>query len=172
MRQEKQLLLDEIREQISASDNFVIFNYEGIGANTVGEFRDEVAKIGGSVEVVPKRVFQKAAVEEGLELDKESLPGHIALLLDGQDSVTLTKTLMQFAKETNAVKVLGGRFDKKMCTADEVKKISKLPGKEELRAQFLGLLEAPMAQTVAVMDAVVSSVVYCLDNKSKAEGTS
>ena len=169
MREEKQLLLDEIREQISTSDNFVIFNYEGIGANTVGGFRDEVAKIGGGMEVVRKRVFLKAAKEEGIELEEENLPGHIALLLDGQDAVTLTKALIQFAKDTGAVKVLGGRFENKMCSADEVKMISKLPGKDELRAQFLGLLEAPMAQTVSVMNALVSSVVYCLDNKCQAE---
>ena len=35
------------------------------------------------------------------------------------------------------------------------KQISKLPGKDEMRAQFLGLLEAPMAQTLAVMEAVI-----------------
>jgi large subunit ribosomal protein L10 len=36
-----------------------------------------------------------------------------------------------------------------------------------MRAQFLGLLEAVPAQTLGVMDALLTSVVYCLDNKSK-----
>ena len=46
-------------------------------------------------------------------------------------------------------------------------RLSLTASKDEMRAQFLGLLEAPLAQTLAVMDAVLSSVVYCLDNKSK-----
>ena len=43
--------------------------------------------------------------------------------------------------------------------------MSKLPSKDEMRAQFLGTLEAPMAQTLAVMDALLTSVVHCLNNK-------
>ena len=49
----------------------------------------------------------------------------------------------------------------------DVESLSKLPGKDEMRAQLLAYLEAPMAQTLAVMDALLTSVVYCLENKSK-----
>ena len=50
-----------------------------------------------------------------------------------------------------------------------VEKLSKLPGKDEMRAQLLSVFEAPMAQTLAVMDALLASVVYCLDNKCQQE---
>ena len=48
MIEEKQLLLDEVKEQISASSSFVIMRYEGVKANKAAEFRRKVAGLGGS----------------------------------------------------------------------------------------------------------------------------
>ena len=53
--------------------------------------------------------------------------------------------------------------------ASDVERLSKLPSKDEMRAQFLSVLEAPMSQTLAVMEALLTSVPYCLDNKCKQE---
>ena len=54
-----------------------------------------------------------------------------------------------------------------MCTAADVEAIAKLPNLNEMRAQFLGLLEAPMAQNAQVVHAVLASVLYCLEEKGK-----
>ena len=64
---------------------------------------------------------------------------------------------------------MGGRFEGRMYAADQMVKLSTLPSKDEMRAQLLATLEAPMAQTLAVMEAVLSSVVYCLQNKSEQQ---
>ena len=53
MRQEKQLLLDEIKDQIEQFQ-FLCHHaaMQGLTANKANEFRREIAKIGGNVEVV------------------------------------------------------------------------------------------------------------------------
>jgi large subunit ribosomal protein L10 len=58
-----------------------------------------------------------------------------------------------------------------MCSASDVEQISKLPGKDEMRSQFLGTLEAPLAQTLSVLEALLTSVMYCLENKSQANNS-
>lgn len=170
MRAEKQLLLDEIKEQISASPSFVVMSYEGLTANLASDFRDQVAKVGGDVEVLGKRMLLKAASEQGITLDEKQLVGHIGVVFVGEDAVEATKAVYQFSKDNGDIlKVVAGRFDGQIYSPEDVKKLSKLPGKDEMRAQFLGLLEAPMSQTLSTMEALVSSVVYCLDNKVKAQ---
>ena len=62
--------------------------------------------------------------------------------------------------------VLTGYMDGKLYNAEEVKTLSELPSKDELRAQFVGLLEAPMGQTLGVFDALLTSVIHCLNNKA------
>lgn len=172
MRQEKQLLLDDIKERIVGSKAIVLASYKRLAPNTAAKFRTNLAASGGSLEVVKKRVLVKAAQDAGVVLDPALLQGHIAVVFANQDPVQTTKVVYQFCKENEEVlDVIGGRFEGSLCSAKDVEQISKLPGKDEMRAQFLGTLEAPLSQTLAVIDALLTSVMHCLENKSNENNT-
>ncbi|MBS0650073.1 MAG: 50S ribosomal protein L10 [Verrucomicrobia bacterium] len=166
MRPEKQFLLDEVQEKIVNAKALVFASYKKLEPNAAAGFRSKLAKTGGSLEVVRKRILIKAAQVAGVTLDKELLEGHIAVFFADQDPVQTTKTIYQFSSENEDVlKVLCGRFEGSICTAQDVELISKLPSKDEMRAQLLGTLEAPLSQTLAVFEALMTSVIYCIDNK-------
>ncbi len=168
MRQEKQLLLDEIKEKIDLSKSMVLASYQQLTPNATADFRMNIAKHGGCVEVVRKRILVKAAEAAGFGLNIEALPGHIAIIFSGEDPVATTKLLYQFSKDNNDVlEVVGGRFEGQTCSSSDIELISQMPNKEEMRAQFLGLLEAPMSQTLAVVEALLTSVMHCIENKSQ-----
>lgn len=170
MRHEKQLLLEEVKGQINHYDSFLIMRYLGLKANKANELRREVVKLGGNIEVMRKRILIKAAHAAGIELDPAALNGHVGLVFAGKDPIETTKMIIKFSEDNDkTVAVIGGRFEGQLYNAEDMDKLSKLPGKSEMRAQLLSVFEAPMAQTLAVMDALLSSVVYCLDNKSKQE---
>lgn len=167
MRKEKQLLLDEVKGQLSQYSSFVVMHYMKLSANKANSFRRDVAKLGGTVEVMRKRILVKAAESVGVNLDLKSLPGHIGMVYVANEPIEMAKFVIQFGNENGkAVQVVGGRIDGQLYNAVEVEALSKLPGKDEMRAQLLSVFEAPMAETLAVMDALLSSVVYCLDNKA------
>ena len=63
--------------------------------------------------------------------------------------------------------MVGGRFDGQLYTAAQVERLSTLPGKNEMRSQFLSTLEAPLSQTLAVIEALLTTVPHCLENKAK-----
>ena len=171
MRAEKQLLLDEIIDTIKESKTFVITSYTKIDPNLDHDLRTSVRKAGGNYTVVKKRVFLKAATTLGLAIEKSWLEGHIALASCADDGIATTKVLFDFAKENkDMLKVLGGQFEGQIYDATYFKQISALPSKQELRSQFVGLLQAPMTQTVRVIDSMLSCLIYCIDNKIKKEG--
>ncbi|MBA3721351.1 MAG: 50S ribosomal protein L10 [Parachlamydiaceae bacterium] len=168
MRPEKELLKKEVKDKMVRHSSFVIMQYGSLKANTANDFRREIGKMGGDVEIVRKRILIKAAEEAGIKLDLSAMQGHIGLVFLGNDPIETTKTVFKFSKDRDQViTVRGGRFEGKLYGGEDVEKMSKLPSRNEMRAQFLSVLEAPMAETLAVMDALLSSVVYCLDNKSK-----
>ncbi len=167
MRPEKQLLLNEIKDKIAGSKAIVIASYKRLEPNAASMFRTNLAKTGGGLEVVKKRVLIKAAQDAGVALDPAQLQGHIAVVFANEDPVQTTKAVFQFCKENEEVlAVLGGRFEGAICSAQDVEQISKLPSKDEMRAQFLGTLEAPLSQTLSVIEALLTSVMHCLENKS------
>ncbi len=172
MRPEKQFLLDEIKDKMATAKALVFASYKKLEPNAAAGFRSNLAKTGGSLEVVRKRILIKAAQVAGVTLDKELLKGHIAVFIAEEDPVQTTKTIYQFCQQNEGVlKVLCGRFEGAICSAQDVEQISNLPSKDEMRAQFLGTLEAPLSQTLAVFEALMTSVIYCIDNKCEQSNT-
>lgn len=168
MRPEKQFLLDEIKEKMDVAKAMVFAKYQGLNPNLASKFRMLLNEKGGSYKVVRKRILRKAAESSGLALETGSLEGHIGIIFIEQDPVVVTKAVCQFQDENKDIfQVVGGRFEGQLCSAKDVVEISKLPNQDEMRSQFLATLEAPMSQTLAVMEALLTSVMHCLENKSQ-----
>lgn len=167
MRQEKQLLLDDIRDKISESKGFILTRYSKMTPNLASQFRFDLMKTGGDFEVIRKRILMKAAEAAGLALDRANLEGHIGVVFTTQDLLETAKTVFKF-KESNeeVLEVIGGRFEGQLYSGKDVEALSKLPSKPEMQAQILGLLEAVPSQFLGVIDALLTSVPHCLDNKS------
>lgn len=170
MLAEKELFLEEVKGKIDPSVGFVLASYRGINANAFAGFRNRLVAAGGDFFVIKKRVFVKAAKDLQLEYGVKELKGHVGLAFARGDFLAMTKALYAFKGEnTEAVSILGGHFEKRKCSAREIEEISQLPSQNEMRAQFLGLLVAPMTQTLGAIQAMLSSIIYCLDNKAKKE---
>ncbi len=170
MKREKQLLLDEIQDHMKRSSSFIITQYDKLTAVKANEFRREVAKVGGNFEVVRKRVFVKAASDIGIQFDVDDLKGHIGLVFSSTDPIEATKAIIKYSDDNDKVFTLaGGYVDGQTVNSEDMKKLAQLPGKDQMRAQLLGLFEAPMAQTLSVMDALLTSVMHCMDNRSEKE---
>jgi len=170
MRKEKQLLLDEIKDQLEKSQSLIITKYHRVDPSLSWEFRGELKKAGSNYEVVKKRIFLKAAKELGLEIPEGKLDGHVGVVVAANDGIDATKAVFNFAKNHKGMlDVLGGFYENKYYSSEQVEALSKLPSKDEMRAQLLGLFEAPMSQTLATMDSLLTSVMHCLENKCQKE---
>lgn len=170
MRAEKELLKQEVSDKFKRFGSFVIMQYARLSANAANDFRREVRKMGGNVGVARKRVLVKAAQDAGVQLDESSLNGHVGIVFLGQDPIETTKFVFKFSQDRDKViQVLGGCFDGQLYGGADVERLSTLPGKDEMRAQLLSVFEAPLSQTLAVMEALLTSVPHCLENKSKLE---
>jgi large subunit ribosomal protein L10 len=168
MRPEKQLLLEDMKQRLASSNAIVLARYAKLEPNKAAVFRMDLAKTGGSLAIIKKRILLKAAQEAGIALDAGMLDGHIAVIFSHDDPLATTKTIYQFSKANEETfNVVCGQFEGAFCSAQDVKQISELPSKDEMRAQLLATLEAPLGQTLATMEALLTAVMHCLENKSQ-----
>lgn len=166
MIDEKQLLLNDIKEKVDSSSGFIMTSYEGLNAASARKLRDHIAEAEGEFEVVPKRVFLKALEKSGVDANHIKLKGHIGIIFTKTEAVQLAKAAVQFSESNNnMLTFIGGFIDREICDGQEVMQLAKLPSLNELRAQFVGLLTAPMAQTVGTLHAALASMLYCFDAK-------
>lgn len=169
MRKEKQLLLDEIKDMMDRSSSLVVTRYQKMTPNLFYDFRVRLGDAGGDFEVVSKRILVKAAEKANIRLDYKTLQGHIGVMFSYGDPIQTTKELVKFLDENQETfEVILGQFEGKICSAEDVSAIAKLPSQDEMRSQFLATLEAPMSQTLSTMESLLTSVIYCLENKSSS----
>ena len=166
MRQEKSLLLQEIKDKIDGSKAILLASYKQMSPNLAAGFRMDIAKTGGTFEIVKKRMLIKAAEKSGFSIDRSGLDGHIGVIFAESDPVQTTKCVYEFRKANKEIfSVVGGRFEGKLCSEKDFEIISNLPSQDEMRSQLLGLFEAPMSQTLSVVEGILCSLIYCLENK-------
>jgi large subunit ribosomal protein L10 len=169
MRNEKKLLLDEIKGKIEISRGFIVTKHENLTTQESWTFRNALTKNSSEMEVVKKRIFLKALEQSGYSYKLEELDGHIAVIFvkpDG-DLINIAKIIVELSDETNKIQIIRGEIDNKSYLKEDMIILSKLPSLNELRSQFLGLLEAPMSQTLSVFQSLLTSVIYALEEKKK-----
>lgn len=172
MLEEKQLLLDEVKENLTQETGFIVLNYKKLAPNEVANFRQELYDSGSRLFVTKKRLFDKASQDAGCACELKEFEGHLAIVSCTSDFVKTTKALCKFQKDVgDNIEILGGYFESKECSPEQVKEISSLPSEKEMKAMLLGLFEAPMSQTLAVFEALLTSVPHCLENKVQKENS-
>lgn len=169
MRKEKQLLLDEIKEKISASSGMIVTRYAKLAPNVSWQLRDQLAKSGSMFEVVRKKVFVKAAEQVGVTIDQALLQGHVGIVFINQaDAMAPTKLIYKFSEENGQIfEVLCGQMEGKFVPGSDLEILSKLPGMNEMRASLLGLFTAPMSQMLSVLEAVMANPLSIIEQKSE-----
>ncbi len=168
MRPEKQLLLDELNECIDHSNAIIVTRYNKLSPQLSWNFGEELSKSKSKYKVVKKRIFYKAAEKKQLPFKSTEFDGHVGVIFIGGDALEAAKTVVKFQNENEGIlEVITGQFEGKITSSQEILELSKLPAKDVMRAQLLGLFEAPMSSLLAVMNSLLASVPLCMGNKNK-----
>lgn len=160
----KKEMLQELQNTISTSQGMVFTNFQGSTVSALQELRTKLRVEGASYVVVKKTLFNKALQNTGVNLSlSEQLPGNLGVVF-ANDPVSGAKIISDFAKSTpkDTFSLIGGLLDGQYLVADQVSTLAKLPSKEQLQAQLLGTIAAPMTQFLQVTSGVARGLVTVL----------
>ncbi|MFZ2187636.1 MAG: 50S ribosomal protein L10 [Candidatus Moraniibacteriota bacterium] len=162
-KEQKQTLVAEVTEKIKASKALVFANFKGVSVKNVSLVRRELMQSGSGWQVLKKTLLNIALKDAGVIVDVRKLDGQIGVAFS-YDEVTAAKVLAAFAKANRDVPftIEGGSLGVKELTIDEVKALAKLPNRDELRAQLVGTLQAPISSFVRVLNGNLSGLVQVL----------
>lgn len=171
MRAEKIQILKDVSEIVAGSDYLFMCTYKGLKVKEFAELRKSLASHSATCRVFKNRIVQKAAEQAGMkELAAIKLTGDTAFVFGKGDAGSVAKALLAFAKTHQALGAKFGVVGGDLLSAEDVKVLSELPGKDVLRAQLLGLLQAPAANLVSILNMKASEIVNVLNSyKNKLE---
>jgi len=148
----------------------VFANFQGLTVSEMEELRKSCRENDVDVLVAKKTLVKKAFTDAGLgELDTKAFEGGVATFIGKEDEVASAKTLNDFAKKHDVVKIFGGILEGKFIEEAMVKNLASLPSKEELLAKLVGSLNAPVSGFVNALAGNLRNLVGVLNNIKDAK---
>lgn len=163
---EKEQAVAELKERIEASQIAILTNYKGINAEQATSLRKQLRDSAVTFKVYKNTLALRVLDEMDLSDAAQYLDGPTAWAFC-EDPVAPAKVLKEFAKQVELVSMAGGILDGAVVGPDQLKALADLPSKEQLLAQVVGTIAAPMRNMLGVLQAVPRNLVNVLDQIQK-----
>src|SRR5436189_1013919 len=158
MRPEKQNLTKEYLVRLNGSPFFIVVNYRGLKVSHLTDLRKRLNKAGSEIHIVKNSIFRIAAKESGIGDLNGTLTGQVAVVTGQRDISTAAKVVKTFGSELDKLKVHFGYLNNQRLEQASVLTLADLPSIEVLRAQFLGVLNAPAGKFVRLLNTPASQL--------------
>jgi len=135
----------------------------GLTVKDSTELRSQLRKAGVDHVLAKKTLIRRALSEVGMtNIDLAPISGSFAMSFGYEDEVLPAQLLAKFAKTHESLKFLGGVINGTMVDAAQVIHLSKLPGREQLRAHLARTVAVPLSGLVSVLSGNMRGLVRIL----------
>jgi large subunit ribosomal protein L10 len=162
-REQKAAAIAEIVDQIKESDAVFAVDFRGISVPQAADVRTRLRDADASFRVVKNTLTERAADEAGADALKPLLEGPTALTFVRGDAATAAKAIASFTRETQLLTFKGGLLDGDALDAEQILAISRLPARDVLYGQLVGMVASPITGLARGLNALLSGVAIALN---------
>ncbi len=172
-REQKSAAIAEIAEQIQESDAIFAVDYRGISVPQAAELRAKLRDADATFRIVKNTLTERAADQADVTSLKELLSGPTALTFVRGDAALAAKALRDYGRQTETLAFKGGIMNGEALDAGQIDSIARLPSREVLYGQFVGLVASPITGLVRGLGSMISGLAVALgevrDKKESGE---
>ena len=171
---EKAEIVQAIQEKVAKSQIGILTDFKGLKVADMTRLRRQLQEVDAELTVVKNTLLRLAGADDSpLAPLLSHATGPNALTLGYADPVTVTKVLIKFAQEKPQLVIKAGSLGGQALSLKDLEALSKLPAREVLLAQLLGVLQGVPTGLVTVLAGVIRNLLNVLvalkDKKAEAE---
>jgi large subunit ribosomal protein L10 len=157
-KERKAQVVEEVAAQIQGAGAVFAVDYRGISVPQAAELRVRLGEAGASFRIVKNTLTILAADKAGAEDLKELLEGPTAFtFVSGEgDPVLAAKALSTFRREHDVLELKGGRMEGNVISVEEIQELARLPGRDMLNAQLVGMVASPITGLVRGLNQLIA----------------
>ncbi len=144
--------IETLRGVFAGAGAVVVTHYMGLTVAELTDLRARLRKENAKITVVKNTLAQKALAGSPGEAGISLFTGPVAIAY-GPDPVSAAKVVTQYAKDNEKFTVVGGLMGDVVLDLAAVKSLATLPSLDQIRAQLIGLLQAPATKVAGVLQA-------------------
>jgi len=161
-RDEKAAVVDQVATQIQEAEAIFAVDYRGISVQQVAELRQKLSEADATLRVVKNTLTELAADKAGAESLKELLEGPTAFTFVKGDAALAAKAIATFRRQHEVPAFKGGTMEGEVVSVEEIEAIAKLPARDMLNAQLVGVMASPITGLVRGLNQLIGGLAQQL----------
>lgn len=164
-RRQKKHILTDLTDKIAKAKSLVFASFNALGVKDNEALRNQLRAENSEYYVAKKTLLNLALQEAKLEgIDAKNFSGQLAVAFGYEDEVAPAKVIAKFAKEfPDKIEFVGGILENRFIEPAQVQNLAALPSKQELYAQVVGSINAPVSGFVNALAGNLRNLVYVLN---------
>ncbi len=169
-RQEKEVLVSSLREQLAASQAAFLIGVQGLTVAQMQQLRRSVREKDGSLLVAKNTLLTRAASEvEGADVLRPHFRSQVAIVFAKSDVPGVAKVLFDASKDMERLETSVGFFEGTLLSKQNVEFLATLPPREVLLAQVCAGIQAPITGFASVLHQMIARLLYVLKQASEKQ---
>lgn len=162
-RSDKAEIIKDLNQKFKHTSTLFVLDYKGLTVKDLETLRKDLRKVDGDLRIVKNTLIKKASENTDIDQINDLFVGPTAIAFCNQDFPPVAKIFVKTSKDFEQLKIRGGIVDGKIVDGSEIEQISKLPTRDELVTQFIGLLSSPMINVLGLLTQMQTKFLYALE---------
>ncbi|NOX36105.1 MAG: 50S ribosomal protein L10 [Calditrichaeota bacterium] len=160
---QKEQIVQEMTDKFSRAQSIILADFTGIDVNTITELRKKFREANVEYRVVKNTLARLSVKNAGIEGLEPFLVGVNSYAISYDDPTKPIKVIEEFKKELeDKFQIKAAYFEGKIIGPEQVPALAKLPSRDELLAQFVGMLNSPMSKLVGTLQGAMTKLIGVL----------
>jgi large subunit ribosomal protein L10 len=161
-RDQKAAVVERLAGQLESADAVFAIDYRGLSVKQAVDLRASLKDADAQFQVTKNTLTERAAEKAGADAIRALLEGPTALTFVNGDVAVAAKVLATFRRQNGVLEFKGGQLGAETLTIEQIESIARLPARDVLMQQFVGLTASPITGVVRGLNALISGLAIQL----------